>query len=263
MKNAASHKKNDTMKAVMAASDVCLHYGSHSVLDNLSLTVTEGELFGLIGLNGVGKTSFIKIMLDLRNADSGSITIDGIASTETISRRDVAYLPERFDPPLFMTGYDFIDFVAKMQGRRVEKSQADDYADRLQLRPAVLNARANTYSKGMRQKLGLIATILSGARFLVLDEPMSGLDPLARVLVKDMLAACHRDGRTIFLSSHILADLDELCDRVGVLHDRHFQYVGPPADLRTITGEKQLERAFLSLIQDKMPIMDETGRATP
>ncbi len=256
MPRTAAHKQINPAPTVMVAQDVCLSYGARNVLDAISLTVGEGELFGLIGLNGVGKTSFIKIMLDLRAADSGTIAINGIDSSQTEARRNVAYLPERFDPPLFMTGYDFISFVAQMQGGTVAKADADAYAERLQLCPDALKSRANTYSKGMRQKLGLIATILSGAQFLVLDEPMSGLDPLARVLVKDMLAACHREGRTIFLSSHILADLDELCDRVGVLHDRHFQYVGPPADLRTITGEKQLERAFLSLIQDKMPTME-------
>ncbi len=246
----------------MAARDVTLRYGTHPVLDNVSLEVREGELFGLIGLNGVGKTSFLKIMLDLRMADSGTITINGVPSTNRIARRDVAYLPERFDPPLFMTGNDFIRFVAQMQGRDVNRTQAEDYAERLQLRPDALRARANTYSKGMRQKLGLIATILSGAPFLVLDEPMSGLDPLARVLVKDMLAGCHRDGRTVFLSSHILADLDELCDRVAVLHDRQFQYIGTPAALRSQEQEKHLERAFLSLIQNTTT-MDNTEGPTP
>lgn len=261
MARTTAKPKTKTAPAVMVAQDVCLSYGTRNVLDHLNLEVGEGELFGLIGLNGVGKTSFIKIMLDLRTADSGTISINGMDSSRTEARRNVAYLPERFDPPLFMTGYDFIDFVAQMQGQRVTRAAADNMAAQLQLRPDALTSRANTYSKGMRQKLGLMATILSGAPFLVLDEPMSGLDPLARVLVKDLLAACHREGRTIFLSSHILADLDELCDRVGVLHDRHFQYVGSPADLRTLTGEKQLERAFLSLIQDKMPMMESAQGA--
>lgn len=233
---------------VISVNQILLGYDGRVVLDRVSLSVFDGELFGLIGLNGVGKTSLIKIMLNLRAAHDGTVAMHGIDSRDTEARQDVAYLPERFDPPLFMTGHEFIRFSAQLYGRKVSEAQAVEYAEMLGLRADYLKRRANTYSKGMRQKLGLIATVLSGCKILILDEPMSGLDPLARVMVKDLLVKCHKEGRTIFLSSHILADLDELCDRIAILHDRHFQFIGTPAGLRKEVGEQTLERAFLKKI---------------
>lgn len=233
---------------VIAVDNILLGYDGRIVLDHVSLSVKRGELFGLIGLNGVGKTSLIKIMLNLRAAHDGAIALHGVDSRNTDARQDVAYLPERFDPPLFMTGHEFISFSARLYGRKVSKETAVEYAEMLGLRADYLKRRANTYSKGMRQKLGLIATVLSGCNILILDEPMSGLDPLARVMVKDLLVKCHAEGRTIFLSSHILADLDELCDRIAVLHDTKFRFIGTPAGLREKNSEKSLERAFLKQI---------------
>jgi ABC-2 type transport system ATP-binding protein len=235
-------------KAVISAQKVLVGYEGRVVLDHVSLDVNKGELFGLIGLNGVGKTSLIKVMLNLRVAQGGQVFLNDNDCLTTKARQDVAYLPERFDPPLFMTGHEFIRFSAGLYGRTVKKEEAIRYAEMLDLSPDYLRRRANTYSKGMRQKLGLIATVLSGCQLLILDEPMSGLDPQARVRVKDLLMACHREGRTIFLSSHILADLDELCDRITVLHAKEFRYLGTPAGLRQEMGEPNLERAFLKLI---------------
>lgn len=234
--------------AALDVRDLSIAYDGRTVLDKVSLQVNKGELFGLIGLNGVGKTSMIKAALDLRTQDGGVIMIDGLPSDMTEARKDLAFLPERFDPPLFMTGLEFIRFSARLYGNTVKDEDARQLATELDLDPSYLSKRANTYSKGMRQKLGLIATFLSGCSIVVLDEPMSGLDPKARVLVKDLLSRFHKEGRTIFLSSHILSDLDELCDRIAVLHARHFQFVGKPEDLRKETKEANLERAFLNLI---------------
>ena len=115
----------------------------------------------------------------------------------------------------------------------------------------VLKRRVQTYSKGMRQKLGLLGTTLTGCSLLILDEPMSGLDPMARSHVKDMLAEAQTKERTIFLSSHILADMDEICDRVAVLHNNTIMFVGTPSELKKKTMSKNLERAFLHFIEKK------------
>jgi len=105
-----------------------------------------------------------------------------------------------------------------------------------------------TFSKGMRQKLGLLGTLLTGCPLLILDEPMSGLDPRARAFVKDMLRDVKAQGRTVFLSSHILSDMQELCDRVVVLHDTKFQFEGPPQGLLQVGQSDNIERAFLNVI---------------
>ena len=121
-------------------------------------------------------------------------------------------------------------------------------ADGMGLKTSFLCKRAQTYSKGMRQKLGLMTTLLTGCPLLVLDEPMSGLDPLARAQVKELLAKAKTEGRTIFICSHIMSDLEELCARIAVMHEGRIVFIGKPAELLAQTGQSHLERAFLSLV---------------
>lgn len=224
-------------------------YGKSRVLHGISMEIAEGETFGLIGLNGAGKTTLIKSILGLRDLKAGDIRVFGHDRSRAESRRNYAYLPERFDPPWFLSGVEFIRFSMNLYGLTFIDEAARQAAERLALDPAALDRRVQTYSKGMRQKLGLIATVMTGCGLFILDEPMSGLDPRARAAVKDLLLENKAQGKTIFLSSHILSDMDEICDRVGVLHEGHLLYLGPPAGLRAQTGADHLERAFLKLIE--------------
>lgn len=233
----------------LALDQLFLAYGAQTVVHELSLHIAQGETFGLIGLNGAGKTTIIKSILGLRALQAGSITILGQCSLQKQARSNVVYLPERFDPPWFLTGAEFIEFSAKIYGQKITKDEAEFYAQKLALDPAVLKKRVQTYSKGMRQKLGIIATFLTPCHFVILDEPMSGLDPLARSLVKDMLAEARTEGKTILMSSHILADMDEICDRIAVLHDQKIRFIGKPDILKEKVKAKNLERAFLSVIE--------------
>lgn len=229
-------------------SAITVAYGRKVVLDDFSLSVMVGETFGLMGLNGAGKTTLIKAILGLRSFSKGKIQIGGRDSTHADSRRMLAYLPERFDPPPFLCGMEFISFSLSLYGTPFVAKAAEDFAEGLALDPAVLKNRVQTYSKGMRQKLGLMATLMTGCPLLILDEPMSGLDPLARAYLKDALRAARGQGRTIFLSSHVLSDMDEICDRVTVLHGGRLVYTGTPAGLRQSTGNDNIERAFLAAI---------------
>ena len=223
-------------------------YGKHRVLHGISLDVLPGETFGLIGLNGAGKTTLLKIILGLKEAANGRVTVGGSAAGSGEAQRQIAFLPERFDPPWFLNAYEFIDFTLSFYRRKASRTNADEMADRLGLKREFLKKRAQTYSKGMRQKLGLMATFMTDCPLLVLDEPMSGLDPRARAQVKDLVAGARAKGQTIFLSSHILSDLEELCDRIAVLDGGRIIYTGTPAGLIAHTGQKQLERAFLASI---------------
>ena len=232
----------------LEVSNIFAGYGGADVIEDISLDVRTGETYGLIGLNGAGKTTLLKIILGLKDQSKGRITVAGHEAGSLEAKKQLAFLPERFDPAWFLNAYEFIDFTLSLYGRKADKKQADQMAEKLGLKVEYLSRRAQTYSKGMRQKLGLMSTFLTNCPFLVLDEPMSGLDPLARAQVKDIIAAARAEGRTTFLSSHILSDMEELCDRIAVLHGGKIVFIGKPADLLSRLGQSQLERAFLTLI---------------
>lgn len=235
----------------LVARDVCVVYDKLPAIKDVSFDVREGEIFGLIGLNGAGKTTFIKAVLGLREPDEGAIEIFGETVEHFRTSRRLVFLPERFEPSWFLSGLEFLKFSASLYGVSISDAQCRAAAERLALDPDVLKKRVQTYSKGMRQKLGLLATVLSEADLLILDEPMSGLDPVARALVKDMILNVRAQGKTVFLSSHILADMDEICDRVAVMHEGAIRFVGKPEEFRKDSGEGNLERAFLHFIGKK------------
>ena len=235
--------------AAIRIDGIAADYGHGRVIENISFDVMPGETFGLIGLNGAGKTTLIKILLGLMEQAEGRVEIFGKQILDPAAKAGIAYLPEKFEPPPFLSGLEFVKFSLDLYGRPYSKEAVLEAADRVALVRHALPRRVNTYSKGMRQKTGLIGTWMTECPLLILDEPMSGLDPRARVLVKDEIIKCRARGMTVFLSSHILSDMDELCDRVAVLHDGAIQFVGTPAGLREQTGQDYLERAFLKLIE--------------
>jgi ABC-2 type transport system ATP-binding protein len=228
--------------------DLTAGYGRRVVLDNVTFSVGQGQTYGLIGLNGVGKTTLIKTVLSLKDSISGDIRIFGHKRGSDEARQKISYLPERFDPPWFLKGGEFINFSVSLYGRSVSHDSIEQACRQLALDPAVLKNKVQTYSKGMRQKLGLIATVLTGCDMLILDEPMSGLDPLARSLVKGLLQSVRQEGRTVIFSSHILSDMDEICDKVSVTHGGSIPFTGTPQALREQMGNESLEKAFLKLI---------------
>lgn len=243
-------------EAAISVRGVYADYGSNHVLDGIDFDVRRGEIFGLIGLNGVGKTTLIKIILGLMEATQGAVSLFGRETLEVESKAMLAYLPEKFEPPFFLSGLEFVKFSLETYSRPFTAEEVEKAADRVSLSREALRRRVNTYSKGMRQKIGLMGTWLTGCPLLILDEPMSGLDPRARVLVKDEIAACRKKGMTVFLSSHILSDMDELCDRIGVIHDQKLRFLGKPEELRQKTGLDSLERAFLKIIEDSKRVYE-------
>lgn len=223
-------------------------FGAAQALSGVDLEVHVGELFGLVGMNGAGKTTLIKCLLDANRADGGEIAVFGISSTENRARSALAFLPERFSAPYYASGRDFLKLMAKLYGAPYDEQRALAALDTLDLDRGALYKPVRAYSKGMTQKLGLCACLLSNRPMLLLDEPTSGLDPKARARLKGALRALHMAGKTIFFTSHALADVDEMCDRMAVLHQGQVRYVGSPHDLRAQFNAATLEKAFLACI---------------
>jgi ABC-2 type transport system ATP-binding protein len=224
-------------------------YGRAQVLHDITLSVRAGETLGLMGLNGAGKTTLLKSILMLVAPFAGTARLFGEAHEAPSSRARLAYLPERFQPPSHFTGQDFVRLSLAFYQLKASRNATARLADELDLDPLALAKPIRSYSKGMAQKLGLLATLLTDRPLLILDEPMSGLDPKARIRLKRQLGAYRARGRTILMSSHILADHDELCDRVAVLHQGRLGFVGSAAELKQRQGAATLETAFLAEIE--------------
>jgi ABC-2 type transport system ATP-binding protein len=222
-------------------------YGKRTVISDIGFTVQPGEVFGLVGLNGAGKTTLIKSILGLGQSQ-GSALIFGRPAGPPDSRRKLAYLPEKFLPSSLLKGWEFLSLTLAYYGLKLDRDAALALTKGLDLDPAALDHVGRTYSKGMGQKLGLIATLLTRLPLLILDEPMSGLDPRARILLKDRLREYRDSGNAVFFSSHILSDIEEICDRIAIIHNGALVYLGTPADMIARQNGASLERAFLALI---------------
>jgi len=221
-----------------------------SVLNDVNLQIRENSIFGLAGLNGVGKTTMIKLILDLLSFDSGKIFIFGIDNKIAQSRQNICYLPEKFQPSQYLTGYEFLDLSLSFYNKKLDKQTAYDMALKLDFDPNSLKQIVRKYSKGMGQKLGLMSCLLSDAKLLILDEPMTGLDPKARVALKETLKEYVKTGKTIFFSSHILDDIEEICDEIAILHDGKILFHDTPSNFMKEYNQNKVEKAFLMCIDD-------------
>jgi ABC-type multidrug transport system ATPase subunit len=229
-------------------SHVVRRQDGRTVLDGVDLVLAPGEILGLAGINGAGKTTLLRCLLDFCAIDSGAIAIFGRASTLPAARHPLAYLPERFNPPAHLTGTEFVAHVAALHGQRPDGAATAAMLAALELDAAALRRTARHYSKGMTQKLGLAATLLLDKRLYVLDEPASGLDPKARALFKRAVAAKRATGAAILLTSHALADIDETCDRIAILHGGGIRFAGTPGECMARFAAATLEQAFLDAV---------------
>jgi ABC-2 type transport system ATP-binding protein len=218
------------------------------VLDGVSLAVAPGECVGLAGVNGAGKSTLLKGILVVVSPQAGSIAVFGIDHRQPAARAELAYLPERFLPPAYMTGGEFLRYTLALHGQPHDEQACMAMLAALQLDPSALDLSVRRYSKGMTQKLGLAAILLLDKRLYLLDEPASGLDPQARALFRQALRRRRDSGTAVLMTSHALADLDEMCDRMAILHDGALRFDGSPADCRRHYRTDGLEQAFLTAI---------------
>ena len=229
----------------MVIEDLRRKAGGRIILDSLNLQLHAGETVALIGANGAGKSTLIRTILDLRAAHGGTITLTGRPNTDRRARADVAYLPERFQPPTYLSGNEFLDYMLALYGMAPGSRDAREVATALGLGDEALARSIATYSKGMGQLLGLTACIASRRPLLIFDEPMDGLDPAARVRLRDALNVRRAEGASVLFSTHLLSDAAEFADRVAILHEGRIAADGTVAELCKRFDGDDLESAYL------------------
>lgn len=217
-----------------------------TAVSGLSLAVASGEVYGCIGPNGAGKSTTIKMLLDLIRPDSGSITINGLPVSDETSRAKVGYLPENPYIYDFLTAREYLAYAGKLSGMSsaLIHRRGVDLLAKLKLDQAALR-RISGYSKGMQQRTAIAAALIHDPELVVLDEPMSGLDPLGRKLIFDLIAELKSQGKTVFISSHVLTDIERLCDRVGIIVQGRLCYEGRVDQLSA-----PLDDLFLQVVKE-------------
>ncbi len=219
-------------------------------VQDLTLEVKAGEIYGFIGHNGAGKTTTIKAVVGLHTFDEGSITIDGVSILDDPLRAKnlTAYIPD--NPELYdnLTGMQFLNFVADIF--RVSKSERqtriEKYANELEIASA-LNDQISSYSHGMKQKLAIIAAFVHEPKLLVMDEPFVGLDPKAAFIVKNMMREFCDKGNAIFFSTHVLEVAEKLCDKIAIIKDGRLIAAGT---MEEVKGNASLEEVFLEVTEE-------------
>jgi ABC-2 type transport system ATP-binding protein len=201
------------------------HYGQVRALEALNLEVQAGEIFGFLGPNGAGKSTLIRTLLGYLHPTAGGATVLGldIVSDSVEIRRRVGYLPGGISLYDSLSGADALDYLNDLQGR--PPTRRDELCERLQMPPSVLRRRVRDYSRGMRQKIGVIQALQHDPELAILDEPTEGLDPLMQHAFYAIMDDLRRDGRSIFFSSHVLSEVERICDRVAIIRAGHLMVV--------------------------------------
>ncbi|MBO4432757.1 MAG: ABC transporter ATP-binding protein [Clostridia bacterium] len=226
-------------------------FGEKCAVDDLSLTINAGEIYGFIGHNGAGKTTTIKSICGIQSFDNGEITLDGLSlHADPIGfKKQIAYIPDNPDLYDYMSGIKYLNFIAdifkidvKDREERIKK-----YADVFELTDDLAQP-ISAYSHGMKQKLAIIAAWLHSPRLIIMDEPFVGLDPKASHILKDMMREVCNGGGAIFFSTHVLEVAEKLCDKVAIIKNGKLIKSG---SMEEVKGDESLETVFLELEAEK------------
>ena len=222
-------------------------YGEKKAVDDLSLHIAPGEIYGFIGHNGAGKTTTIKACCGILQSDSGEVYIDGVSVKENpiAAKAKIAYIPDNPDLYEFMTGIQFLNFIGDVFGVSAEDRQARirKYADLFELTNDLAQP-ISAYSHGMKQKLAIISALLHEPKLLIMDEPFVGLDPKASHILKELMRELCKNGGAIFFSTHVLEVAEKLCDKVAIIKGGKLIKSGT---MEEVKGDASLENVFLEL----------------
>lgn len=222
-------------------------YGDKIAVDDLTLTINAGEIYGFIGHNGAGKTTTIKAVCGLIDFDKGEIAVDGVSIKKdpVACKKKIAYIPD--DPALyeFMTGLQYLDFVADIFGVSEDerKNKISYYADKFSISND-LSSAIGSYSHGMKQKLAIISAWIHDPKLVIMDEPFVGLDPMASHTLKEMMKELCLNGGAIFFSTHVLEVAEKLCDKIAIIKSGKLVRSG---SVEEVKGDESLESVFLEL----------------
>lgn len=226
-------------------------YGEKKAVDDLTLTINPGEIYGFIGHNGAGKTTTLKSVCGILNFDGGEISFDGVSllSDPIAFKKQIAYIPDNPDLYDFMTGIKYLNFIADVFGvsAKEREDRVKKYADIFEL-TGDLGQPISSYSHGMKQKLAIIAAWLHNPRLIIMDEPFVGLDPKAAHSLKEMMHEVCAAGGSIFFSTHVLEVAEKLCDKVAIIKNGKLIKSGT---MESVKGDSSLETVFLELEAEK------------
>ncbi len=229
--------------------------GQIKAVDNITLEVKPGEIFGFLGPNGAGKTTTIKMIVGLLKPDEGNVYIDGIDVWENPleAKKKISYVPDTPEVYDKLKGIEYLNFIADIYGipKDIRQERIEKYLDIFELKNAIGNI-IGSYSHGMKQKLVLISALIHEPELFILDEPMVGLDPKSSFNLKEIMRQRCKEGKTVFFSTHVLEVAEKLCDRIAIINKGKIIALGTMDELRSAAEDKEsLEKIFLELTDDE------------
>ncbi len=232
---------------MLTITNLTKNYGDKKAVDNLSLTILDGEIYGFIGHNGAGKSTTLKSVVGILNFDEGEILIDGVSikNDPITCKKNIAYIPDNPDLYEFMTGNQYLNFVSDIFSVSVDKRKEiiKNLSETFEIAND-LNEPISSYSHGMKQKLAIISAWVHNPKLIIMDEPFVGLDPKASHILKEMMREKCNEGGAIFFSTHVLEVAEKLCDKVAIIKGGKLVKQGT---MEEVKGDESLEDVFLDL----------------
>lgn len=233
-------------------------------LNGVSLSVPRGSVFGLLGPNGSGKTTIIKLLLGLARPSGGRAVVLGKPAGDQKARARLGYLPEESYLYPFLSGYQTLDFYGKLFGmpKQLRRQRGEQLLETMGIDARDRNRRVGSYSKGMARRIGLAQALINDPDLIILDEPTTGLDPIGTLQMKKLIKQLQQKGKTVFLSSHLLADVEDVCDRILILYRGQVKVLGTVEELLSLKDVFELRaRGVGQELQNKLTDMVETSGA--